>query len=93
MVRTVGSQLRAEFILDPTEAWRRGRQLDAMLACLLQPRPRGVLRGTHETMNRLDEERQVEIARRLNPVPRKAAEPSRNADAGPANAADDLRGG
>ena len=68
MVRTVGSQDRSEFILDPVEAWRRGRILDAMLARALPPRPRGVIRGTHADFDRLDDARRIEVARRLNQV-------------------------
>jgi hypothetical protein len=87
MVRTVGPKPRNEFTLDPAEAWRRGRRLDAMLAGVLPRRPHGVFRGTHESLNRLDEERQVEIARRLNPVPQKAPERPHGTDAGASDAA------
>jgi hypothetical protein len=66
MTRTVGSQDRPEFVLDPVEAWHRGQILDSMLAHALPPRPRGVFRGTHADFDRLDEARRVEIARRLN---------------------------
>lgn len=66
MTRTVGQQQRSEFILDPVEAWHRGRQLDRMLAAALAPIVRGVLRAPHSTFNRLDDQRQLEIARRLN---------------------------
>lgn len=67
MARQVGNQPRDEYVLDPAEALRRGRRLDAMLAAALPARPRGVTRATHATMNRLDDERQLAIARRLNP--------------------------
>ena len=66
MTRTVGRQDRTELILDPAEALRRGRVLDAMLAGLLPPRPRGVTRATHQAMNQADDARQLEVARRLN---------------------------
>lgn len=66
MTRTVGHQDRCELVLDPTEAWRRGRVLDAMLAELHGPRPHGVTRATHRAMNQADDARQLEIARRLN---------------------------
>ncbi len=64
MTRTVGRQNRSEFVLDPVEAWHRGRRLDRMLA--QAPRPRGVTRGTHAAFERLDEARRIEVARRLN---------------------------
>jgi hypothetical protein len=73
MTRIVGPRPRDEFILDPTEAWHRGRRLDAMLAGALPRRPRGILRATHEALNRLDDARQLEMARRLNLAPGKAA--------------------
>ena len=64
--RTVGTQNRSEIELDPVCAYRRGRALDRMLRGAAPPRPRGVTRGTHEYFNRVDAERQVQIARRLN---------------------------
>jgi hypothetical protein len=66
--RTVGAQNRSDIELDPVEAYRRGRTLDRMLRSAVPPRPRGVTRGTHEYFNRVDTERQVQIARRLNAV-------------------------
>ena len=66
MTRIVGRQNRSEFILDPVEAWHRGRRLDAMLAQAQSARPHGVSRGTHAAFERLDEERRIETARRLN---------------------------
>ncbi len=66
MTRTVGTQLRTEFILDPTEAWHRGRALDQMLAATRLPRPRGVQRAAHEVFNQIDDLRQLEQARVLN---------------------------
>ena len=66
MTRVVGKMDRSEFILDPVEAWHRGRVLDRMLAKALPPHPRGVFRGTHAEFDRLDASRSLEIARRLN---------------------------
>lgn len=66
MTRVVGRKDRSEFILDPVEAWHRGRVLDRMLARALPPHPRGVFRGPHAEFERLDALRSVEIARRLN---------------------------
>ena len=66
MTRIVGNQNRTEFVLDPVEAWRRGRQLDRMLAHALPPRPRGVIRATFAEFDRLEELRRIEIARKLN---------------------------
>jgi len=66
MTRTVGRQNRSEFVLDPVEAWHRGRHLDRMLARAQTARPRGVTRGTHAAFERLDEARRIEVARRLN---------------------------
>ncbi|MBI5279736.1 MAG: hypothetical protein HY854_25110 [Burkholderiales bacterium] len=66
MTRVVGPSIRSEFILDPAEALARGRVLDAMLARVLPPHPRGVFRGSHRYFNELDDARRLEIARRLN---------------------------
>ncbi len=67
MTRTVGRQQRTEILLDPVEALRRGRVLDAMLASTRVSRPLGVQRLTHTAMNRMDDAHQLEVARRLNP--------------------------
>lgn len=67
MTRTVGQRDRSELILDPAEALRRGRVLDAMLACARVPRPRGVTRATHHAMNQFDDALALQAARRLNP--------------------------
>ena len=69
MTRIVGKQERTEFILDPAEALRRGRVLDRMLADAIPRRPRGILRATHAQLNRIDEQRQLDAARRLNCAP------------------------
>ena len=66
MTRVVGSRNRSDLVADPAEAWRLGRRLDAMLAALRPPHPRGVLRATHRRMNELDDQRNLEAARRLN---------------------------
>lgn len=64
-MRIVGTQDRDEIELDPAKALRRGRVLDRMLRAAAPPVPRGVMRGSHEYFNRLDDERQVLIARKL----------------------------
>lgn len=66
MTRIVGKLDRSEFILDPVEAWHRGRALDGMLASALPPHPRGVFRATHAEFERRDALRRADIARRLN---------------------------
>jgi hypothetical protein len=66
MTRIVGSQNRTEFILDPVEAWHRGRVLDHMLAAARIPIDRGVTRAPHRVFNAIDDARQLEQARRLN---------------------------
>ena len=70
MTRIVGSQNRTAFILDPTEAWRRGRALDQMLAASKLPVKRGVMRAPHCVFNAIDDARQLEQARRLNAPPK-----------------------
>ena len=67
MKRIVGNQDRYEFIVDPGQALRRGRLLDAMLASERVPRPRAVTRATHSAMNKTDDQYQLEAARLLNP--------------------------
>lgn len=66
MTRTVGTQLRSELILDPVEAWHRGRVLDRMLAAIRPPLKRGVQRAPHRFFNEIDDLRQLEQARVLN---------------------------
>ena len=66
MTRIVGTQDRSEFILDPVQAWHRGRVLDQMLAAARIPVPRGVQRATHRVFNQIDDARQLEQARLLN---------------------------
>ena len=68
MTRTVGLRDRSEWILDPVEALRRGRVLDAMLDSTRMRHPRGVTRAPHPAMNRLDDALQLQAARRLNPA-------------------------
>lgn len=65
-MRIVGKKNRSEIELDPAEAYRRGRVLDAYLLGAALPVPRGVARGTHAYFNRLDAERQTRVARVLN---------------------------
>ena len=67
-MRIVGTRNRSEIELNPVKAWQRGRELDAMLGGARPPRVRAVMRGTHEYFNRLDAERQTEVARTLNAV-------------------------
>ena len=66
MTRIVGTQIRTEFILDPVEAWQRGRVLDQMLAAARIPVERGVWRAPHRVFNAIDDARQLEQARLLN---------------------------
>ena len=67
IMRVVGPyRNRPELELDPVQAYRRGRVLDAMLRSA-RPKPkRGVYRGTFEAFNQMDEARMVEAARTLN---------------------------
>ena len=69
MTRIVGTQLRTEFILDPIEAWHRGRALDKMLAATAFPVKHGVMRAPHRVFNEMDDLRQLEQARVLNGPP------------------------
>jgi hypothetical protein len=71
MTRTVGTQIRTEFILDPAQALRRGAALDRMGPTLLPPRPIGVMRAPHRVFNALDDQRQLDLARLLNSRPSK----------------------
>lgn len=66
MTRVVGNRNRTEFILDPAEALRRGRVLDAMLRSAVPRRPRGVLRASHAALNAMDDQWQLQAARRIN---------------------------
>ena len=66
MTRIVGTQNRSEFILDPVEAWHRGRVLDQMLASARPPMRHGVQRAPHSVFNQIDDLRQLEQARLLN---------------------------
>ena len=66
MARIVGNRNRSEFTQDPTQALERGKILDRMLSSTSIPRPRGVVRATHRALNQLDDQRQLEAARRLN---------------------------
>lgn len=66
MTRIVGTQNRNEFILDPVQAWHRGRVLDHMLAAARLPVEHGVRRAPHRVFNAIDDARQLDQARRLN---------------------------
>jgi hypothetical protein len=67
MTRIVGHRDRSEFVLDPVDALRQGRVVDAMLAAAKPKAGRGVVRATHRKFNELDDLRQLVAARRLNP--------------------------
>ena len=66
MTRVVGNRNRSEFVLDPVEALRLGHQLDAMLAGAYPRRPAGVMRAPHRVFNQLDDQRCLDMARRIN---------------------------
>ena len=66
MTRIVGTQNRSEFILDPVQAWHRGRALDQMLGGARLPVQHGVRRATHRVFNEIDDVRQLEQARLIN---------------------------
>ena len=65
-MKIVGNQDWSEIELDPVEAYRRGRVMDAMLRGAFPPVARGVVRATHAEFNRLDDERQIDQARIFN---------------------------
>ena len=69
MTRVVGVKDRSELILDPAEAWRRGRALDRLLAGATIPHRRGVLRARHAVFNAIDDARQLAHARRVSAAP------------------------
>ncbi len=55
-----------EFEFDPTQAFRRGRALDALLRGAVAPPRRGAFRGSFERFAREDERRWREAARQIN---------------------------
>jgi hypothetical protein len=66
-MRVIGpNRDRTEFELDPIQAYRRGRALDAMLRTALPAVKRGVYRGSFADFARQDEARMREAARKLN---------------------------
>jgi hypothetical protein len=66
-MKIVGPRIgHSEFELNPQEAYRRGRAMDAMLRSAGLKHPRGVTRGTFADFARLEAARAIEIARRLN---------------------------
>jgi hypothetical protein len=69
MSRTVGSQGRSPYILDPQEAHRAGRILDAMLRAAQVPGPHGVWRATHQRFNEMDDQRRLSAALRVATAP------------------------
>ena len=67
LVKIIGpNHARSEFELDPIQAYRRGRVLDAMLRSASLPVTRGVYRGSFAEFARIDAARMVAVARRLN---------------------------
>jgi hypothetical protein len=66
-MRAIGpNRDRGEFELDPVQAYRRGRALDAMLRSARPPIERGVRRGTAARFEAEDEARARLAARRIN---------------------------
>ena len=66
-MRVVGpNRDRTEIELDPVQAYRRGRVLDAMLRATLPAPKRGVFRGSFADFAREDEARMREAARKIN---------------------------
>ncbi len=66
-MRVVGpNRNHTEFELDPVQAYRRGRALDAMLRAALPAPKRGVFRGSFADFAREDEARMRAAARKLN---------------------------
>ena len=65
-MKLVGTQNRNEIEPDPQKAWQRCKALDAMLHRALPARPHGAWRLTHAQMNRLDLERQLAQAAKVN---------------------------
>ena len=65
-MKLVGTQDRSEIELDPAQAYRRGRKLDLLLRATMPPVMRGVFHATHDAFMRIDEQRQVDLARTLN---------------------------
>ena len=67
MTRFVGNQPRSDYEPDPQQAWRRGLALDALLASTQPPqRLKGIQRASHRRFNEIDDQRALELARRLN---------------------------
>ena len=67
-MKTIGNAPRDEIVVDPVEAMLRGRVLDLMLKGSLPPVSRGVTRGTHAMFQAMDEQRMVDVAKKLNRV-------------------------
>jgi len=65
MVRVVGKLDRSPYVLDPLEALRMGRRVDAQLSSASVPRVRGVVRARHEVLNEMDARRQLKAALRV----------------------------
>jgi hypothetical protein len=69
-MRIVGNKNRDEFVSSPLEALRRGATIDAQMALMKLPHPRGVFRGTHAYFNAIDDKRSEGLARRVAEAPR-----------------------
>ena len=65
MVRVVGDFDRSPYIVDPAEALRAGRRVDALLSRSSMPHPRGVFLAKHEALNEMDDRRQLNAALRV----------------------------
>ena len=65
-MKIVGTRERTEIEPDPGRAWQRSKALDALLKSTTPAHPHGAWRLTHAQMNRLDTERQVAQAARIN---------------------------
>ena len=65
-MKLVGNLDRSEIELNPQEAWRRARRLDAISVRLRAPYARGVTRATHAEFQRIDDARMAEAARRVS---------------------------
>jgi hypothetical protein len=66
-MKIVGTADRSEIEMNPQEAWRRARIMDAMFFASRATYPKGVTRASHAEFQRRDTARMLEIARRINP--------------------------
>jgi hypothetical protein len=65
-MKIVGARNRSEIEPDPQKAWSRCKAMDAMLRASPRSYERGAWRLTHAQMNRLDFERQLAQAAKVN---------------------------